>query len=68
MESVEELVQNLNTMEWEKQVYGYVCEQAHLRYKIGCSCSILEQRQIHPGGEDSYEATARRFILQDRRN
>lgn len=28
MESIEELVKNLNPMEWEKQVYGYMCEQA----------------------------------------
>ena len=27
MESIEELVKNLNPMEWEKQVYGYMCEQ-----------------------------------------
>ena len=28
MESIEELVKNLNPEEWEKQVYGYVCEQS----------------------------------------
>jgi len=27
MESIEELVQNINPEEWEKQVYAYMCEQ-----------------------------------------
>ena len=38
MESIEELVKNLNPMEWEKQVYGYVCEQAQ-----GLTRALLEK-------------------------
>ena len=28
LESIEEMVKNLNPVEWEKQVYDYMCGQA----------------------------------------
>jgi hypothetical protein len=38
MKSIEELVANLNPLEWEKQVYGYMCEQTQ-----GLTTALLEK-------------------------